>query len=136
MKRKIEFRAKRTDHDEWIYGDLLTPTDLMDVWEISESTGMGDKYDIDPETIGQFTGLTDKNGNKIFEGDIIKTKFFGKDNRHGQNFADYDYFRVEYHEASFCIENASRRFVINTESAKRFEIIGNIYDNLELLEIK
>ncbi len=87
-----------------------------------------------PETIGQFTGLLDKNGNKIFEDDIIKTKFYGKDTGNGVNFNDYDYFRVVYHEASFCIENATRRFVITSESAKRFEIIGNIYDNPELLK--
>lgn len=69
--REILFRAKRLDNGEWIYGDLLTPTDIMDVWEISENTGMGDRYEIDPKTVGQYTGRMDRSGNKIFEGDYL-----------------------------------------------------------------
>jgi uncharacterized phage protein (TIGR01671 family) len=119
--REILFRGKRVDNGEWIYGDLLTPTDIMNVWEISENTGMGDRYDIDPETVGQYTGLTDKNGKKIFEGDIIKDRFD-------------DIGQIEYKPKSsaFIVKDWETGYVLWFE--KDIEVIGNIHDNPELLK--
>lgn len=91
-----------------------------------------EKYEVIPETVGQFTGLHDKNGNKIFEGDIIKTREFGKDSGYGINFNDFDVFEVIYSSASFKLNNARRMFYLS--KGQRIEVIGNIYDNPKLLE--
>lgn len=142
--REHLYRGKRIDNGEWVYGNLyeakisgcyiLAPRIKARKKDGVVIGDYFDVYEVYPETICEYTGLTDKNGNKIFEGDIVKTKYYGKDSGCGQNFNEYDYFTVVFHEASFCIENATRRFIITAESAKRFEIIGNIYDNPKLIK--
>jgi uncharacterized phage protein (TIGR01671 family) len=80
------------------------------------------------------TGMKDKNGMLIFEGDIIKTKMFGKDDGKGNNFADYDNFAIVFTDGSFMLNTKERSFsatyIPNKES--KFEIIGNVHDNPEL----
>lgn len=130
--REYLFRGKRVDNGEWIYGDLLTPTDIMYDWEISENTGMGNRYDIDPETVGQYTGLTDKNGKKIFEGDILT---FAKGATRP--------FRIAWDGLGwkmFLLDDGRRiKYAYEIDEIdymRRSEIIGNIHDNPELLEVK
>lgn len=136
--REILFRGKRETDGEWIFGSLVKK--INSAYIICEKI-VGcvvdyTEYEVDPETVCQYTGLTDKNGRKIFEGDICGTKFFGKDNGKGQNFSDYDIFKVVYKYGIYLLENNQRQFsaqYIPDMSGDGIEVIGNIFDNPELI---
>jgi uncharacterized phage protein (TIGR01671 family) len=144
--REIEFRGKRTQNGEWIYGDLLRNNEQSLIHPIpTEPHEYPEDYDenVDPGTIGQFTGLLDKNGTKIFEGDIVReinTTYcrlvaFGKlgydSNWNGlTGFGFKDNERDYYGEGNKFIEI---RF---HDDPERLIVIGNIHDNPELLERK
>lgn len=145
--REILFRGKRIDNGEWAYSQTVfshldnfyIPTqnlkctvmrNLDTVGNISEIRCKDGKcfFKVHPETVGQYTGLTDKNGKKIFEGDIIKIC--------GQHSC---FDKVEFLDglAGFYAVNDDIHIPAELVTLKKnfIEVIGNIYDNPELLEV-
>lgn len=130
--REILFRGKRAYNGDWVYGNLLhLPNGTVAI--------LSDKryVKIIPETVGQYTGVIDKNGKKVFEGDIIDytwdTLCGGKEHRT---------YVISYanNEAKFvgdCVIGNPRHSLPTFEYiGERGEVIGNIYDNKEILEGK
>ena len=121
--REILFRGKRTDDYEWIEGSLCTtiPSD-EDFYTISyfDFQGYYIEEKVIPETVGQYTGLTDKNGKKIFEGDIVKGTFLG--------------FTVPIKDYVFSISWQEDVTGYRANYFENVEVISNIHDNPELLK--
>ena len=126
--RDIIFRGKRIEDGKWIYGYYLDgKTSMADFPCIAPFSG--DAYDddndweVDIETVGQYTGLCDKNDTKIFEGDIVKV----------ENALVRGIFAVEYCGISACfiVSHGERRYFLGGCNS---EVIGNIHDNPELLK--
>ena len=120
--REILFRGKDIKGN-W-YEGLLAHNIAKDEWYISNKAGISTAYQVRPETIGQFTGLTDKNGVKIFEGDIVR---YG-DTIHKVVFEQRNgtaYFGLVYSP----IETLPFG---HYQDLRQLEVIGNIYDNPEL----
>ena len=122
--REIFFRGKRDG--EWIEGDSLTKGKYTFVGN-EDSKGNVNFEEIDPETLGIWTGLTDKNGRKIFEGDIVNFEHCGS------NYCA----KIDYERCSYWIINYNVQFpaFLGSVSEEHLEIIGNVHDNPELLEV-
>lgn len=139
--REILFRGKRTDNGEWVYGCLIFAPNYncilqdeekvhpMDFPYLNGELGVidGTVTPVDPETVGQYTGLTDKNGKKIFEGDILKSYEY-------DDVFFIKYFDTDNYPAFDCVPDVplcecnGLAFLVNEEGC---EVVGNIYDNPE-----
>ena len=132
--REILFRGKWKNSGEWVYGNLFNPDKADTPTQICIGTYIARTcYEIDPETVGQYTGLTDKNGRKIFEGDIVVFADFFDDKIHrGEVYWCDSAFWFDCTET----EGDEGMYSLAYISVNVLEVIGNIYDNPELLEVK
>ena len=149
--REILFRGKRTDNGEWFEGCLATFKD-GDCAIFDPDDEEAPLYQADPETVGQNTGLTDKNGKSIFEGDIVKAfGMIGKIVQVCGAFGiqimpciDYDFLECEIpygNNANFCFNDNFIslwelwwNYQQDDEPLEVVEVVGNIHDSPELLK--
>lgn len=116
----------------WVYGGIFPANNGGDFAIIYQQEPEIEKFPVYADTVGQYTGLIDKNGKEIFEGDIISTPKYGIDNGNGHNFSGKDKFVVGFADGTYHLENKLRKFCLRPDST--CEIIGNISDNPELLK--
>jgi uncharacterized phage protein (TIGR01671 family) len=134
MMRDILFRGKDADTGEWVYGYYSGPVGVCECYEICDINDViGSMVDVDPETVGQYTGWEDKNGEKIFEGDICRFKEWwkGKACWIGKVYFEYGIYVIaggpnEECEIPFNVQ-------MSRLDISEMEVIGNIYDNPELI---
>ena len=132
--REILFRGKRFGDDEWIYWDKYgritdingepTKTEIDMPTLLRYPIYISDLPIINDGTVGEYTGLTDKNGKKIFEGDILSD--------------GDDTYKVMFNKGVFWIKNSHyiTRLYVAIHIEKIDEVIGDVYNNSELLEVE
>lgn len=132
--REILFRGKRVDNGEWIkgyyvfqkkrrgtFGQTVSEADFDHGCIVAMS---GEMHEVVPDTVGQYTGLKDKNGTRIFEGDILRFPYPSNQN----------IYSVMWSGGSFVRKDPDGYYLsLNALNCDEYEVIGNIHDNPELL---
>ena len=135
--KEILFKAKRKDNGEWVEGYYYQ------IWQQGYIlwgmiNNMPDMVEVNPNTLCQYTGLTDKNGKKIWENDIVKNK---------KRTEGFDWYKVVWRKdfADFGVEPIKPKFEAKypmglsdelTIYGRDYEVVGNVFDNPELLEVE
>ena len=136
--REVIFRGKQKDNGEWVYGDLIhyacNNGDVgIDNGFLVEDENDIETFDVIPETVGQYTGLTDKNGTKIFEGDIVRRDYTlrrGETKRTRET--QIGVVSYSNKECGFCLDKVCN--LRKPWDGDTIEVIGNIHDNPDLMK--
>ena len=138
--REILFHGKRADNGEWVEGDVLQTRYHSGhiEYQIMPQTPVSSAYPVLSETVGQYTGLTDKNGKRIFEGDIIQFGARIKDVRWNSETMAWELTDIGVPDCDVNhLHNTvslSELYVETCYGEMASEVIGNIHDNPELME--
>lgn len=138
MEREIKFRAKGEHSEEWCFGNLVDYGDgeveIQGFDVFRDGNDDWREIKVIPQTIGQFTGLKDKNGKEIYEGDIVITPLL--DPIFGDIIKDaFCNAEIRFNKGSFVVSYYKRDHNIYiSDLHDKIEVIGNIFDNKELLE--
>lgn len=140
--RPIIFRAKRKDNGDWVEGDFVSNKYILQGYRVERGFVVPyNTFEVIPETVGQYTGLTDKNGKKIFEGDIVHLTDVRYDNEwkavvvFGNPYGEYSWgWNFLYIGEKPKVATDILLWAEMDDVEVYCEIIGNIYDNPELLK--
>ena len=137
MNRKIKFRGRITKSTEWVYGSLIVYPDgeYNILSQRKENSSKMDDWYVDKQTVGQFTGLYDKNGQEVYEGDIVKRKII-KSDFYPEQYMPHIKMCPEIRFGEEFITRMPKQKDIDNGIIDNFdyEVVGNIYDNPELLK--
>ena len=138
--REIKFRGKRVDNGEWVYGDLVHGRDPQYAYIVERGNkGLCRNYvPVVPESIGQYTGLKDKNGKEIYDGDILSIDCYSYTEPEGDVFGEVTI--TVYGNALIVTRDSGETECFYLSDLRGtyttiYEVIGNIHDNPELLEV-
>ena len=145
MNREILFRGKRVNNGEWVYGDLIRINNGNDkiaiIPFVMDFGSSCDDYKVLLDTIGQYTGLKDKNGKKIFEGDIIKTPrgfigevIFGRAEEECTHREHRRKITDVYTTYGWIFKRADGYTCAIDDEILQGELLGNVTDNPELIK--